>query len=157
MSQARVIRDFQEEDRSSCATILYELPEWFGIPEATEAYIKVLGTIPTAVILIDGEIVGFAALEQHNPGSVELHVIAVDRSHHNQGIGSELLRWSEAWCPQVGATWFHVKTLGPSTPDASYERTRKFYLARGFEELFESLTHWGPECAALIMVKKLEA
>jgi hypothetical protein len=52
--------------------------------------------------------------------------------------------------------WLHVKTRGPATPDPHYERTRRFYLALGFEPLFESLTLWGPEDAALILVKTVE-
>lgn len=50
-----------------------------------------------------------------------------------------------------------VKTRRPSTPDEVYERTRHFYLARGFEPLFETLELWGPEDAALILVKRLQA
>lgn len=33
------------------------------------------------------------------------------------------------------------------------EKTRLFYLACGFEPLFESLEPWGPENAALVLVK----
>jgi hypothetical protein len=39
--------------------------------------------------------------------------------------------------------------------DPEYEQTRRFYLALGFAPLFESLELWGPENAALILVKHL--
>jgi GNAT superfamily N-acetyltransferase len=150
-----IVRPFREEDRAVCAEILADLHDWFGLAESNAAYIAALGQLPTAVALADDGIAGFAAVERHNPDSVELHVIAVRRKYHNRGIGSALLSWAEDWTRQQGATWFHVKTRGPATPDPEYEKTRKFYLARGFAELFETLELWGPEDAALIMVKKL--
>ena len=150
-----IVRDFVEQDRGSCKGVLDGLSDWFGSKSSNEGFISILGTIPTAVAVVDGTITGFAALEQHNADSVELHVLAVERSCHNSGIGTELVNWSESWCRSEGVTWFHVKTRGPSTPDSGYERTRRFYEAKGFLSLFESLTHWGPEDAALIMVKRL--
>ena len=104
----------------------------------------------------ENNIVGFAAVEFHNFTSAQLNVIAVDRDQHHHGIGSELLNWAEDYCHTRDAVWFHVKTRGPSTPDADYEKTRKFYLARGFAELFETLDLWGLQEAALVMVKKLD-
>ena len=47
--------------------------------------------------------------------------------------------------PRREVRWLHVKTRGPSTYDEDYERTRRFYLAVGFEVLYESRTEWGPE------------
>ncbi len=148
-------RNFAERDRASCKRVLDGLSDWFGNKSSNEGFISILGTIPTAVAVAGGKITGFAALEQHNSDSIELHVLAVEKSYHNSGIGTELLNWCESRCRSLGVTWFHVKTRGPSTPDPGYERTRKFYEARGFVSLFESLTHWGPEDAALIMVKRL--
>lgn len=98
---------------------------------------------------------GFLSLERHGPGSAEIHVLAVLRGLHGRGVGTALVAWAEAWCAHAQVRWLHVKTRGPSTPDPGYERTRKFYLARGFEPLFETLDLWGPEDAALILVKPL--
>jgi len=152
-----IIRDFAEQDRESCKAILERLHDWFGVASVNESYISVLGHMPTAVAVIDEQICGFAALEQHNRDSIELHVLAVDRAVHNKGIGKELVKWSESFCESVGVSWFHVKTRGPSTPDREYAGTRKFYKAMGFVALFESMTLWGPDDAALIMVKKVKA
>jgi len=155
VSSDPTIRAFREEDRAVCAEILAGLHDWFGLAESNAAYIAALGKLPTVVALANDKIVGFAAVERHNPGSIELHVIAVEREYHHQGIGTALLSWAEDWSRAQGATWFHVKTRGPSTPDPGYEKTRRFYLARGFAELFETPELWGPEDAALIMVKIL--
>jgi GNAT superfamily N-acetyltransferase len=84
-------------------------------------------------------------------------VIAVDPAFHRAGSGTQLIDWAETWCQARGARWLHVKTRGPSTPDPQYDRTRAFYRAYGFEPLFESLELWGPENAALIVVKHLNA
>jgi len=150
------IRDFIEKDRELCKQVLDDLSDWFGIKSSNEAYISILGTVPTAAVaVVDDKIIGFAALEQHNKDSIELHVIAVKKAYHDSGVGTKLINWSESWCRSKGVSWFHVKTRGPSTPDPGYERTRKFYEAKGFVTLFESLTLWGSEDAALIMVKKL--
>lgn len=149
------IRAFEETDRDDCRTLLASLPDWFGLEASNRAYIAALGSFPTAVAVDDDEIVGFAALEEHNPRSIELHVIAVAPDRHRQGIGKRLLDWAEEVCRERGAPWFHVKTRGPLTPDPEYEKTRRFYEAMGFTPLFETLELWGPEDSALIMVKRL--
>jgi GNAT superfamily N-acetyltransferase len=81
--------------------------------------------------------------------------MAVDRHCHRNGTGRALLDWAQEWCERAGVRWLHVKTRGPSTPDPGYDVTRKFYLACGFEPLFETLDLWGPENAALILIKTI--
>ena len=66
-----------------------------------------------------------------------------------------MVAWAESWCSKRAAKWLHVKTRGPSTPDPDYEKTRIFYGAVGFETLFETQDLWGPQDAALILVKRL--
>jgi len=149
------VRDLTLADIPDCKRILYSLPNWFGIEASNRAYIESLHTLPGAVAVISKQLVGFIAVIEHTPHSYEIHVMAVDESYHRQGAGKVLIRWAESWCTKRGISWLHVKTRGPSTPDPGYERTRKFYLGRGFEPLFESLTLWGPQDAALIMVKHL--
>ena len=54
-----------------------------------------------------------------------------------------------------GATEFlQVKTLGPSRPDAHYERTRGFYEKMGFRPLEENRL-WGDVNPCMIYVKHL--
>jgi hypothetical protein len=65
------------------------------------------------------------------------------------------VRWAREFAASRGAHWLHVKTRGPLTPDPGYEKTRAFYLAQGFEPLFESLALWGPENSALVLVMRL--
>ena len=151
------VRDLEPNDIPGCARILGSLPDWFGMEESNRAYIASLATSPGAVA-VDGEaIVGFIALIEHFETSYEINVMAVPREQHRHGIGARLIDWAEAWCRARSIPWLHVKTRGPATPDPEYERTRRFYLAMGYAPLFESLTLWGPENAALVLVKHLGA
>ena len=150
------MRRLSEADIERCREILYSLPDWFGIEASNQAYIRSLAELPGAVASVQDRIVGFIALAEHTPKSFEIHVMAVDPNLHRQGAGRALVAWAEERCRDRGARWLHVKTRGPLTPDPHYDRTRAFYLACGFEVLFETLELWGPENAALIMVKPLE-
>jgi len=149
------VRELILADIPDCEKILYSLPDWFGKKESNHAYIESLSKLPGAVAVINGLLVGFIAVIKHTSNSYEIHVMAVDASLHRNGIGKVLVRWAESWCIEKGISWLHVKTRGPSTPDPGYNRTRLFYLDQGFEPLFESLTLWGSQDAALIMVKHL--
>ena len=150
------IRGLSGRDIPRCSEILHGLPEWFGIEESNRAYIRSLSELPGAVATINDRVIGFIALTEHNPASIEINVLGVDPSLHRQGAGRALVTWAEDWCRRRGAHWFQVKTRGPLTPDPNYELTRAFYLACGFEPLFETLAIWGPENAALVMIKKIE-
>jgi steroid delta-isomerase-like uncharacterized protein len=152
---ACTVRELKPADVPDCARILAGLPDWFGLEASNRAYVESLSRLPGAVAESDGRIVGFAALELHDPASAEIHVMGVERDKHRQGIGRQLVRWTRRASRALGAKWLHVKTRGPSTPDPEYERTRAFYLAQGFEPLFESRTLWGEENAALILVSSL--
>lgn len=149
------VRDLRPDDIAACERILYGLPDWFGLEESNRAYIDSLATSPGAVATEADEIVGFIALTRHFDTSYEINVMAVPRERHRQGIGARLIHWAEDWCRAGAIPWLHVKTRGPTTPDPEYDRTRRFYLAMGYAPLFESLTLWGPENAALVLVKHL--
>jgi GNAT superfamily N-acetyltransferase len=150
-----VIRALRPSDVSACEALLDQLPEWFGIEKANANYVAALHRLPAFVAVHDGEVRGFLALEQHGSGSAEILVMGVDRALHRRGLGRDLIAAAEHWCADHQVRWLHVKTRGPSTYDEPYERTRRFYRAMGFEMLYESATEWGPENAALVLVKHL--
>jgi GNAT superfamily N-acetyltransferase len=150
-----VIRPLQPADIPACAALLARLPQWFGIEASNRAYIASLDALPAFVADDDGAVVGFAAVAVHFPTSAEIAVMAVDPERHRSGIGRALVDAVEAFCRGEGVGWLHVKTRGPSTYDDDYERTRRFYVAMGFTPLYESHTEWGPENAALVLIKPL--
>ena len=149
------IADLCPDDLPACARILQSLPEWFGIPAANAAYIRSLADLPTFVARCQADVVGFAALKPHNPGSIEVYVIAVDAGHDRQGIGGGLVRQGEVLFRAGGFRLVHVKSVCPSRPDPSYAQTRRFYADMGFDPLFETECFWGPENPALVLVKRL--
>lgn len=151
------IRPFHRGDRAACAEIFRRLPQWFGIEASNQAYLAGLSELPAAFVAVaDGRVVAFTSLRIHNPSSAEIEVLAVDPDLHRRGIGRQLVDTLEADLRRRGGfTLFHVKTLGPSEPDANYEKTRAFYLARGFAPLLETTALWGPENPALILVRSL--
>jgi len=151
------VRRLEPGDVAACALILDSLPEWFGLAEANAGYVAALDELPATVAVgADGTVLGFLALRSHTTASVEIDVMAVVRPHHGTGIGRRLVDRAVADCRADGTRWLHVKTRGPATYDDDYERTRRFYRAVGFEPLYESLTEWGPEDAALILVMRLD-
>jgi hypothetical protein len=62
---------------------------------------------------------------------------------------------AEAYFRQIGCTYVIVKTLSDTAQYEPYERTRRFYLSVGFEELLTLTEMWSEENPCLIMIKKL--
>ena len=133
--------------------ILHDLSEWFGIEEATRAYVEESAQL---VVLATDDRDGFLGLKRHTPRAAEIHVMGVRRARHRRGLGRALVRAAEAWCAANGIDYLQVKTLAPSHPDAGYARTRAFYEALGFVPLEVFPTLWDPASPALQLVKRVE-
>ena len=95
-----------------CEAVLRDLPDWFGIEEATTAYIRGVADLPTFAIDADG----FLTLKVHNPKAAEVYVMGVRRHRHGQGLGTALLRSSEAYLRTQGVEYLQVKTLARRIP-----------------------------------------
>ena len=149
MTSVVEVRDPDERSRL-CELILRELPDWFGIEEATRHYIDEVARLPTFAA---GD-AGFLSVKHHTPRAAEVYVMSVRPSRHREGLGSALLAAAEDYLRARDVEYLQVKTLGPSRPDEGYERTRLFYEARGFVALEEIHGLWeGNPC--LLMVKRL--
>jgi len=133
-----------------CETVLRDLPEWFGIDEATTAYIRDVAGLPTFGVGSDA----LLSLKLHTPRSAEVYVMGVRRAQQGQGLGTALLRAAEEYLAARGVEYLQVKTLGPSHPDSGYARTRAFYEARGFVTLEEIHGLW-EQNPCLLLVKGL--
>jgi GNAT superfamily N-acetyltransferase len=142
-------------DPDAVAALLHGLPEWFGIEEATAAYIEAARTMPTVLAHEDGTVVGALLWTRHFPAAAEVHLMAVDAARHRRGIGTALLERAEEDLRADRVRYLQVKTLGPSRPDDEYERTRRFYEARGFVALEEMFGVWAEDNPMLILVKAL--
>jgi ribosomal protein S18 acetylase RimI-like enzyme len=154
MEAGAEIRPFRPADEAACEAILRGLPDWFGIEESLVQYVRDLSTCETFLAWRGETVLGFLALREHVPWSGEIHVIAVRKDEHRHGIGRILVEEAERRLRERRFEYLQVKTLGPSRPDASYDKTRAFYMARGFRPLEETAL-WGEANPCLIMVKRL--
>ena len=144
------------ERSSLCRSILADLPDWFGRPEATAAYVKATVAMTTFAWEVDGLRAGFASLSRPTWDTFDIHVMGVLRRHHGRGAGRVLVAACEGYVREAGATFLTVRTVGPSAPDPFYERTRAFYRACGMAALAEFPDHWGPGTPMLLMGKIVE-
>src|SRR5262245_23301964 len=149
--QADVVAVDDPDERSRlCASILRDLPDWFGIEEATSAYIRDVAGLPTFCVGDDA----FLSLKIHTPQAAEVYVMGVRRERHGEGLGTALVTAAEAYLRAQGVEYLQVKTLGPSYPDEGYARTRSFYEARGFVPLEELHDLW-EQNPCLLLVKRI--
>jgi GNAT superfamily N-acetyltransferase len=141
-----------------CQRLLGELSEWFA-PPAMASYAADLGRYASWVATVPGEagsvLVGCLTLTAPQATAFEVHLLAVARDRHRHGIGRALLRVAERFARRAGAGFLQVKTLGPSSADPFYVRSRAFYLGLGYAPLFESDRLWGTGEPALVLVKAL--
>jgi ribosomal protein S18 acetylase RimI-like enzyme len=138
-----------------CEPILRSLPQWFGIEEANIQYLKDIEILPTLLAELDGRVVGFLTVREHNEYAAEMHIIGVRLELHREGVGRALVVEAEEHLRGRGVEYLQVKTLSPAHPDEGYARTRAFYEAMGFRPLEEFPDLWGPENPCLLMVKRL--
>src|SRR5882724_13536461 len=66
----------------ACRVILDDLPEWFGIPEAKDAYVTASRALPMLVARVGQETAGFVSLQPQTEFAIELMVLGVKRRFH---------------------------------------------------------------------------
>ena len=121
--------------------ILEALPEWFGIPEAREEYIReCVGKIFFCAYASEKP-VGFLYLKQTGKNTVELAVMGVLKEHHRKGIGRALFENAKQAARENGYTFIQVKTVQMGRYE-EYDRTNRFYLSLGFQEFEVFPTLW---------------
>ena len=144
--------DDPQQKKNIARDILYALPEWFGIPESTETYIRE-SAAQTMVASLDGDRAnGFLCLKRTGRDTVELAVMGVRKELHRRGIGRGLFEAAKAIAVSQGYSFMQVKTVQMGQYE-EYDQTNRFYLSLGFKEFecFPTLwDEWNP-CQIYVM------
>jgi len=134
------------------ANILADLPGWFGLPDSTAHYIEESCHMPFWAHF-DGDMpVGFLALKETGKTTAEIFVMGVLACYHRSGIGRGLYRTFEEYAKARGYRFVQVKTVKMGHYE-EYDRTNRFYISMGFEELECFPTLWDPWNPCQIYVK----
>ena len=132
--------------------VLEALPEWFGIPEAREEYIKKSAAQPFFAAFDGENAVGFLCLDETGKDTAELYVMGVLKDHHRRGVGRRLFEAAKERARALGYSFLQVKTVQMGKyPE--YDATNRFYLTLGFREfeVFPTLwDEWNP-CQIYVM------
>ena len=135
--------------------ILEALPDWFGIPESRENYIRECAGLPYFAAFDGDRPIGFICLKETGKDTVELCVMGVLQEYHRQGVGRQLFSKAKETAKQLGYSFLQVKTVQMGKYD-DYDATNRFYLSLGFKEfeVFPLLwDEWNP-CQVYIMYLK---
>ena len=150
-----IIKEIDQNKGKICEDILRSLNDWFGIEEATKAYIKGVEDTLFLIACDNEKPVGFISLKKHYSFSYEIYVMGIYKEYHNRGIGSRLVRQAERLLKEKGAKFLQVKTLSENRPNKFYDKTRTFYLKNSFTPLEEFKTLWDEFNPCLLLVKNL--
>ncbi|HHY44737.1 MAG TPA: GNAT family N-acetyltransferase [Firmicutes bacterium] len=142
-----------EEKATIASEVLLDLPDWFGLPDSTKAFIEESKGLPLWAATIGQEVVGFITLSESSPETGEIHCMGVKKAYHRRGIGTKLYLALEAYAREK-YKYLHVKTVEEGRyPE--YDQTVAFYKSLGFSKLGVFPTLWNEQNPCLIMVKAL--
>ena len=135
------------------AEVLHDLPEWFGIPESTQAYIEGAKDLRVWVAYQESDVVGFISLSYSSEDCAEIDCLGVKKAYQGKGIGSQLLATLESEA-RKNVDYLQVKIVAEGS-NKDYDRTNVFYRSLGFKklEIFPQL--WGPQNPCQILIKKI--
>lgn len=130
-----------KEKQTIARFVLEALPEWFGIPEAREQYIRESADEIVLASVEDDQPNGFLCLKETGKDTVELAVMGVLRECHRKGIGRELFEHAKQIAVEKGYSFLQVKTVQMGRYE-EYDNTNRFYLSLGFKEFEVIPTLW---------------
>ena len=150
-----VIKEVKDEEQKMAvvAKVLKDLPEWFGIPESTQAYIEGAKDLKVWTAFQESNLLGFVSLSYSSEDCAEIDCLGVKKSFQGQGIGSQLLATLESEA-RKNFDYLQVKTVAEGS-NKDYDRTNIFYRSLGFKklEIFPQL--WDLKNPCQILIKKI--
>lgn len=152
MIEVREVRDANQK-MAAVAQVLKDLPEWFGIPESTQAYIEGAKDLRVWAAYQESDVVGFISLSYSSKDCAEIDCLGVKKSFQGQGIGRELIATLEGEAVKQ-VDYLQVKTVAEGS-NKDYDRTNAFYRSVGFKkvEIFPQL--WDPQNPCQVLIKKI--
>lgn len=149
------IEEVKDEDQKMAVVdeVLKDLPEWFGIPESTQAYIEGAKDLQVWAAYQESDLTGFVSLSYSSEECAEIDCLGVKKSFQGQGIGRELITTIEREAVKQ-VDYLQVKTVAEGS-NKDYDRTNVFYRSVGFKklEIFPQL--WDPQNPCQILIKKI--
>lgn len=156
MKIMRIIKIISKDVKEKIAKdILLDLPEWFGIEDSRNEYIKQSRELDFYAIEYDGKYISFLSLQNTSKDCGEIYVIGTYKKYQNLGAGRLLIEAAVNHCLENGLSILQVKTLADTHPDENYKITRAFYRANDFKELEIFPELWDKNNPCLIMVKMI--
>ena len=148
MNESRTVKDqiiaqvtVPAEKTRVAREILEALPDWFGVAESREAYIRSSASQPFFAAFLGGHATGFLCLKETGKATVELAVMGVKKEFHRQGIGQALFTAAKRYAVKAGYAFMQVKTVQMGRY-ADYDDTNRFYQSLGFQEFEVLPTLW---------------
>ena len=120
-----VIKEVKDEKQKMAvvAEVLKDLPEWFGIPESTQAYIEGAKDLRVWVAYQESDVVGFISLSYSSEDCAEIDCLGVKKTFQGQGIGRELITTIEREAVKQ-VDYLQVKTVAEGS-NKDYDRTNE--------------------------------
>ena len=131
----------EEKKKEISRLILESLPEWFGIKESREDYIKDSAEEDMLVAYDNEKPIGFICLKETGKDTIELAVMGLLKDYHRKGIGKKLFEVAKNYAKDKGYSFVQVKTVQMGHYK-EYDDTNMFYLSLGFKELEVFPTLW---------------
>ena len=145
------IRELTSVDHRPVGEIADSLSEWFTA-RAREKIPVDLRFQPGLVAVLSGEVVGFVTFFVSEAVG-HIGWLGVLPQHHRKGIGRMLVDRTIERLTQAGVEQLRVDTLSDAVDYEPYERTRRFYRALGFRELYRRKQD-NPECPELLVLER---
>lgn len=149
------IRLLAVNEKKAIRHILLALPEWFGLPDSLEDYVKESRELPVLGCYDAENLLGFITLKPTSKETIELYVLGVLPNYHRQGIGKRMIKEAVTYAKAHGYTYMQVKTLAPQAKDDSYLKTYAFYRSLQFMDV-EVLPLWDEWNPCLLMICKID-
>lgn len=145
----------EEAEKAEIAEkILYDLPDWFGLPESTKNYIEESRKMPFWAYFEEDKAVGFIALKETGTYTAEIFVMGILKAYHRKGIGTKLFEAFHQYAKEKKYEYMQVKTVDEGHYE-EYDRTRMFYERIGFRKLECFPTLWDEWNPCLVMIRSI--